>query len=93
MLVGLLQLWIRVPDAMSLKDKRRAIKSIKDRIANRFNVSVAEVGLLDSRREAQLGVALVSNDSGFVQSCLSKVVNLVQRTVKLELLDYSIEMI
>ena len=93
MVVGLLQLWIRVPDAMSLKDKRRAIKSIKDRIANRFNVSVAEVALLDSRREAQLGVAIVSNDSSFAQSCLSKVVNLVQRTVKLELLDYSIEMI
>ena len=93
MVVGLLQLWIRVPDAMSLKDKRRAIKSIKDRIANRFNVSVAEVGLLDSRREAQLAVALVSNDSRFAQSCLSKVVNLVQRMVKLELLDYSIEMI
>ncbi len=89
----MLQLWIRVPDAMSLKDKRRAIKSIKDRIANRFNVSVAEVGLLDSRRQAQLAVALVSNDSGFTQSCLSKVVNLVQRMVKLELLDYSIEML
>jgi len=93
MVLGLLQLWIRVPDAMSLKDKRRAIKSIKDRIANRFNVSVAEVGLLDSRREAQLAVAMVSNDSSFAQSSLSKVVNLVRRVVKLQLLDYSIEMI
>ncbi len=78
---------------MSLKDKRRAVKSIKDRIANRFNVSVAEVGLLDSRREAELAVTIVSNDSSFSQSCLSKVVNLVQRTVKLELLDYNIEML
>jgi len=93
MVVGLLQLWIRIPDAMSLKDKRRAIKSVKDRIANRFNVSVAEVGLLESRREAELGVAIVSNDSNHAQSCLSKVVNLVQSRVKLELLDYSIEML
>ena len=68
----MLQLWIRVPDAMSLKDKRRAIKSIKDRIANRFNVSVAEVGLLDSRREAQLAVALVSNDSSFTLMACSR---------------------
>ncbi len=89
----MLQLWIRIPDAMSLKDKRRAIKSIKDRISNRFNVSVAEVGLLDSRREAELGVAIVSNDSRYAEGCLSKVVNLVQSRVKLELLDYSIEMI
>ena len=93
MQVGLLELWIRVPDARSLKDKRRAVKSIKDRIAHRFNVSVAEVGLLDSRSQAQLAVAIVSNDSTFSQSCLSKVVNLVRANVKLELLDYSIEMI
>ena len=93
MVVWLLQLWIRVPDAMSLKDKRRAIKSIKERIANRFNVSVAEVGLLDSRREAELGVAMVSNDAKYTQSCLSKVVNLVQSRVKLALLDYTIEML
>lgn len=78
---------------MSLKDKRRAIKSVKDRIANRFNVSVAEVGLLDSRREAELAVAIVTNDSGFAQSCLSKVVGLVRSRVKLELVDYNIEML
>ena len=52
MQVGLLQLRILVPDAMSLKDKRRAVKSLKDRIGNRFNVSVAETGLLDSLRQS-----------------------------------------
>lgn len=93
MQVGLLELHILVPDAMSLKDKRRAIKSIKDRIAHRFNVSVAEVGLLDSRRESELAVAMVSNDSTFTESCLSKVVNLVRSSVKLEILDYNIELI
>lgn len=82
-----------MPDAMSLKDKRRAVKSLKDRIAHRFNVSVAEVGLLDSLRQSELGVALVANDSTFAESCLSKVVNLVRATVKLELLDYYIEVI
>ena len=93
MQVGLLQLRILVPDAMSLKDKRRAVKSLKDRISHRFNVSVAEVGLLDSLRQSELGVALVTNDSTFAESCLSKIVNLVRATVKLELLDYDIEVI
>ena len=78
---------------MSLKDKRRAVKSIKDRIAHRFNVSVAEVGMLDSRQDAQLGIAMVSNSSVFLDSCLAKIVNLVRSTVKLELLDYSVEVI
>ena len=93
MQVGLLQLRILVPDAMSLKDKRRAVKSLKDRIRNRFNVSVAEVGLLDSLRQSELGVALVTNNSTFAESCLSKIVELVRATVKLELLDYTIEVI
>ena len=93
MQVGLLQLRILVPDAMSLKDKRRAVKSLKDRIRNRFNVSVAEVGLLDSLRQSELGVALVTNNSTFAESCLSKIVELVRATVKLELLDYTIEII
>ena len=44
MVIGVLQLEIGVPDAMSLKDKRRVIKSIKDRIAHAHNVSIAEVG-------------------------------------------------
>ena len=89
----MLELRILVPEAMSLKDKRRAVKSLKDRIAHRFNVSVAEVGLLDSRRQCELGIAMVSNDSNFAESCLSKIVDLVRSTVKLELLDYSIEII
>ena len=93
MQIGLLQLRVLVPDAMSLKDKRRAVKSLKDRIGHRFNVSVAEVGLLDSRRHSELGVAIVSNDSRFAESCLSKIVELVRAMVKLELLDYSIEVI
>ena len=82
-----------MPDAMSLKDKRRAVKSLKDRIAHRFNVSVAEVGMLDVLRQSEIGVALVTNDSNFAESCLSKIVNLVRATVKLELLDYTIEVI
>ena len=59
----------------------------------RFNVSVAEVGMLDSRNQARLAVAMVSNDSDFNRSCLSKIVNLVRATVKLELIDYDIEII
>ena len=89
----MLELRILVPEAMGLKDKRRAVKSLKDRIANRFNVSVAEVGLLDCLRQCELGIAMVSNDSNFAESCLSKIVELVRSTVKLELLDYSIEII
>lgn len=50
MKIGVLQIEILVTDAMSLKDKRRVVKSIKDRIANGHNVSIAEIGALDEHR-------------------------------------------
>ena len=53
MTIGVLQVEISVTDAMSLKDKRRVVKSIKDRIAHGHNVSIAEVGARDGRVSAQ----------------------------------------
>jgi len=44
MVVGVLQIELEIPEAQSLKDKRRVIKSLKDRIANAHNVSIAELG-------------------------------------------------
>jgi hypothetical protein len=52
MTVGILQLELTIEDAMSLKDKRRVILSLKDRIAHGHNVSIAEVGALDEHRRS-----------------------------------------
>ena len=91
MIVGVLTLQVSVFDALTLKDKRRAIKSLKDRISNKYNVSIAEVGHNDSVRTSILGVALVANESRFVDSVLSGVVEYVRRVPQLSLIDYSIE--
>jgi len=92
MVVGVLQLELAVIDAMSLKDKRRVIKSIKDRMSARHNVSVAEVGELDEHRRCDLAVAMVSNDRRFTDSCLSKIVDEVRVVRGVSLIDYTIEM-
>ena len=91
MIVGVLSLQVSVFDAMTLKDKRRVIKSLKDRVRNKFNVSIAEVDYNDVVRTSLLGVAVVANDSRFVDSVLSSVVELVRRIPQLSLIDYSIE--
>src|SRR3712207_9257289 len=75
MTVGVLQLELSVPDAFSLKDKRRVVKSLKDRIAHGHNVSIAEVGALDEHRRAGVGLAMVSNYSRYVDGGLSKLVD------------------
>lgn len=73
--LGLLHLDVHVSGAMTLKDKRRVIKSFKDRVAHRFNVSVAEVGGLDCIRSATLAVAMVANDRQYVEGALQQIVN------------------
>ena len=85
--VGVLTLELAVYEAMSLKDKRRVIKSLKERIKNRFNVSVAEVGHLEARQRATLAAAMVSNDAAYVHSCLDKIVDFVRASRTASLID------
>jgi uncharacterized protein len=93
MTIGVLQLELFVPDAMSLKDKRRVVKSIKDRIAHRHNVSIAEVAALDEHRRAILGVAMVANDSRYVEGALSKLVDFVRKVPQVSVEDYQIDLL
>ena len=91
MTVGVLQLELSIGDAMSLKDKRRIVKSLKDRIAFGHNVSIAEVGALDEHRRAIMGVAMVANDQKYVDGALSKLVDFVRTVPSVDLIDYQID--
>ncbi len=75
--IMLIQLDLHIPDAQSLKDKRREIKSIKDRLMSRFNVSVAEVGELELWQQAKLAICAVSNDRAYLEQQFSAIENLV----------------
>ncbi len=88
MTVGILRLELAVPGAHSLKDKRRVIKSIKDRLFGTFHVSVAEVDDLDLWQRAVLGVALVANDARFVHSCLDKILDWMRHQHSVILIDF-----
>ena len=93
MTIGVLQLEIGIGDAMSLKDKRRVVKSLKDRIAHGHNVSIAEVGALDEHRRSILGLAMVANDSQYVHGALSKLVDFVRSVPSVDLIDFQIDML
>lgn len=92
MIVGVLRLDLAVFESHSLKEKRQVVKAIKDRLANKFNVSVAEVDALDSRQRAVLGVAVVGTDTAFVHSCLDTLVDFVRRQHRASLVDYEREL-
>ncbi len=91
--VGLLHLEVTIGDAMSLKDKRRIVKSFKDRIAHRRNVSIAEVDHLDSMRSAVLAVSMVGNDARYIESALRKIVDSARLHRGWTLLEYDVELI
>ncbi len=91
MIVGTLRIELAVYESHSLKDKRRVIKGLKDRLAGRFNVAVAEVDALDSRQRAVLGLAVVGNDTAFVHRCLDTMVDFVRRQTQASLIDYERE--
>ena len=91
MITCLLTLQISVFDAMTLKDKRSVVKSLKDRISNKYNVSIAEVGDNDKIRSSLIGIAMVANDSRFVQQSLDKIVEFVRKQTNLALIDFYIE--
>ena len=88
MVIGVLEVDLSIEWAASLKDKRMALRSLKDRIRNSFNVSVAEVEDNDVWTSAVVGIAIVSNDQRFANQVLSKIVDYVENDREVVLDDY-----
>ncbi len=92
MIVGTLKLRFVLRESHSLKDKRRVIKSLKDTLSNKFNISVAETDEQDVWQTAEIGVAAVGTDGSFVQSVLTQVVNYARYFGGVELVDQQQEL-
>lgn len=93
MIIGICTIVLYVPDKNSLKGKRQVIKSIKDRVRNKYNVSIAEVADQDLWQKAVLGIAVVGNEKKFVNQVMDKVLDLIRSTPMVEIIDYKIEMV
>lgn len=85
--VGLLVLLLRIDGARTLKDKRSVVKGILGRVSTRFRLSAAEVGLLDSPRQALLAMAAVAGEPGHVQQRLETVARFVQANFPVEIVE------
>ena len=79
MVIGSLSLELDILEAFSLKDKRRVLRSLKDRVKNKFNVSIAEIGEKDIWNRALLAIVNVSDNSAHTDSQLSEVINFVEQ--------------
>jgi uncharacterized protein len=91
MIVGTLQVRLLVRESRSLKDKRQVLRSIKDRLHNQFNVSIAEVAAQDHRQLIVLGMAMVSNEAGHIQASFNDIVQALRGHPVAEFLDHEVE--
>ena len=91
MIVGSLRVRLLVRESRSLKDKRQVVRSIKDRLRNGYNVSVAEVEAQDHRQLAILGLAMVSNEGSHIRTVFAEIVQALRTHPVAELMDYQIE--
>ena len=78
MVVSLIRIIIEIPGITSLKEKRRIVKSLKDRVRGKFRVAIAEVDLQESHCFAELGAAYVSNSRQLGESVMNKVLDFVE---------------
>jgi uncharacterized protein YlxP (DUF503 family) len=91
MKVGSLRVRLLLRESRSLKDKRQVVRSIKDRLQNSFNVSVAEVEEQDHRQLAVLGLAMVSNEAGLIRQTFDQIVQALRGHPVAELIDHEME--
>jgi uncharacterized protein YlxP (DUF503 family) len=93
MIVGLCTVELYLPESHSLKAKRQVLLSVKDRIREKFNVSVAEVGDQDLWQRAVLGMACVANEGAYVNKVLDQAINLLRSNPLIELVKFRIELL
>ena len=91
MIVGICQLKISIYEAHSLKEKRRILKSLKEKLKNKFNISIAEVGENEKWQTSIIGISIVSNNKKIIESSFDKILNFVETFYELEIIDKYVE--
>ncbi len=93
MIVGVCTIELFISDSQSLKDKRQVLHSLKDRLREKFNLSVAEVDAQDLWQKAVLGMACVANEGAHVNRVLEQALNLIRSMPAVEIIRTHMELL
>lgn len=85
--ISLLTIELRIPWAQSLKDKRSAVRGLKDRLRSRFNASVAEVTYQDKWQRAVIAVCILDSDRRKLESDMTRVRQLCEEAQDVQIAD------
>jgi len=87
MVVAVYTIDLIIPESHSLKDKRRILMQLRDKIARKFNVSIAELDHHNVWQKATLGIACLANEQRHVNQVLDQVMNVIYDVPRLEVID------
>ena len=91
MVVGVLTIEILIFSGDSLKEKRFILRSMKDRLKKKFNISIAELNFQEKLRRSEIGIALIGNQMNFVENSLQKIFNYLDNNELYEIINYRFE--
>lgn len=91
MIVAVALFEIHIVQARSLKEKRGVVRSLRERIRNRFGVSAAEVGLNDLHQRARIGVAMVTSERDTAEGMMAALLKLVEEEREATLVGWTSE--
>jgi len=86
MIVVGLEVTLMIHDSFSLKEKRRVVKSIVDKMHNKYNVSAAEILDMDMLNRSVLGFVMVSNNHQYSEKVLQHIINEIDIYYEVEII-------
>lgn len=92
MIVAAVRLTLIIPENDSLKGKRKVVRSLIEKARHKFDAAMAEVGDNDLWRKAQVGVALVGNDSQLLESRMQQIMKFIENQYEVEIIDSQMEL-
>ena len=91
MVVSVLTIELVIYSSSSLKEKRFVVKSLKDKLKNKFNIAIAEVDYLDKWKRAKLGIVTVENDYKHVENSIQNVFEFIDTWNEFEIINHSFD--
>ena len=76
--IGVARITLRIPHSRSLKDKRRVVNSLRQRVGSKFNASIAEVEMNDALQTLTLGIACVSNSAVHASRMVDTIIEFIE---------------
>ena len=87
MIIGLLTLEIYIPYSHSLKEKRKTLNKIRDRLKKKFNIAFAELSYLNKWQRSKIGLVTLNTQKSMIEKIFQKIVQEIEENIEGEILQ------